>query len=195
MKKARSEVVRAPKYPGIILALLMAVLLTSSCGLPGFPGTDNSGARTDKSVTGTYVPRGRESRIWLVKAEGGNIDLVAVSRPKMAEDALTSALEELLKGPDRSESESGIGSEIPRGTILLGVKRNGHQVEVNLSRRFAAGGGPTSMETRLDQLARTVKEIAHDDDVFVDIEGERLSATSADGLEIAQPINQKPEFN
>jgi len=147
-------------------------------------------------VVGEYVPRGKSLNVWFVKEEAGNLELTAVSRPKISTDALSSALEELLQGPDKADYNAGIGTEIPRGTILLGVKRKDGGVEVNLSKRFAAGGGPRSLETRLQQLARTVKDIEGNNiDVFVNIEGERLTASSADGLEIAQPINIQPEFN
>lgn len=187
----------SPTKPIRALAIGLAVSLiaasVSSCSF--FP---IGGGKSLKSnvVKGEYVPRGKNLNIWFVKEKAGNLELVAVSRPKIATDALSSALEELLQGPDKSDYNAGIGTEIPRGTILLGVKRHDGNVEINLSKRFAAGGGPTSLETRLQQLARTVKDIEGNNvDVFVNIEGERLTAASADGLEIAQPINIQPEFN
>lgn len=174
------------------LAVSLIAASVSSCGFIPMGG----GTKVKNNVSGEYVPRGKSLNIWFVKEDAGNLELTAVSRPKISTDALSSALEELLQGPDKSEYNTGIGTEIPRGTILLGVKRNDDTVEINLSKRFAAGGGPTSLETRLQQLARTVKDIEGNRiDVFVNIEGERLTASSADGLEIAQPINIQPEFN
>lgn len=174
------------------LAVSLIAASVSSCGFIPIGG----GSKVKSDVKAEYVPRGKNLNIWFVKEEAGNLELTAVSRPKIANDALNSALEELLQGPDNSDYNAGIGTEIPRGTILLGVKRKDGVVEVNLSKRFAAGGGPTSLETRLQQLARTVKDIEGNNvDVFVNIEGERLTASSADGLEIAQPITITPEFN
>lgn len=173
------------------LAVGLIATSISSCGF-----IPMGGGTKVKNVVGKYVPKSKSLNIWFVREEAGNLELTAVSRPKTSTDALTGALEELLQGPDRADYNSGIGTEIPRGTILLGVKRKDGGVEVNLSKRFAAGGGPTSLETRLQQLARTVKDIEGSNvDVFVNIEGERLTASSADGLEIAQPINIQPEFN
>lgn len=180
---------------GTVAYLVLALVSTSLTGCGFFPITGITPSKASKAVSGTYVPRGKDLSIWFVKEDNGNLDLVPVSRPKFSEDALTSAIDELLQGPDRKDLNAGIGTEIPRGTILLGLKRNGGSVELNLSKRFAAGGGPTSMETRLKQLARTVKDIEGDVDVFVNIEGERLTASNADGLEIAQPINREPAFN
>lgn len=173
----------------------MAFVCASLTGCGFFPITGISPSRADKNVSGNYVPRGKDLNIWFVKADKGNLALVAVSRPKYSEDALTGAIEALLQGPDRSDYNSGIGTEIPRGSILLGLKRGNGSVELNLSKRFAAGGGPTSMEMRLKQLVRTVKDIEGNLDVFINIEGERLTASNADGLEIAQPINREPAFN
>ncbi len=180
---------------GLAAGLVIGVLATSvsACGFIPL-GSPFGGTQTKSSIEGKVVPRGKSLNVWFVKEEANNIELTAVSRPKTTSDPLTGAIEELLQGPDANDDTAGIGTEIPRGTILLGVKRNDGSVEVNLSKRFAAGGGPTSLETRLQQLARTVKDLEGDIDVFVNIEGERLTASSADGLEIAQPIDIR-QFN
>lgn len=176
------------------LTLALAATCLSSCGF--FPiGNGSTTPHVEKTVSAKpYVPRGKELNIYFVKEDDGNLDILPLSRPKYSNDALTSAIEELLQGPDRKEANSGYGTEIPRGTILLGINRSGNDLELNLSRRFAAGGGPTSMEIRLEQLVKTVKDIEPNVDVYVNIEGQRLSASSADGLEIAQPVNRQPDF-
>jgi spore germination protein GerM len=198
MKKSRSGLkVAAPSLStGIAscLTLALAASMLSSCGF--FPIGNGGVPASIKSVKAEpYVPRGKDLKVFFVREENNQLDIVPISRPKYSSDALTGAIEELLQGPDNSEVSRGVGTEIPRGTILLGIKRSGDNVELNLSKRFAASAGPTSMETRLEQLSRTVKAVEGDVDVYVNIEGERLTATSADGLEIAQPINQQPEFN
>ncbi|MBX9669887.1 MAG: GerMN domain-containing protein [Candidatus Obscuribacterales bacterium] len=178
--------VRKRLFFGLCAVVVMSSGLTA-CGTI-FGGTENK-------VNGAYIPRGKDLNVWFVKTDDNNLSLSAVGRPKISTDALTSAVEELLQGPGPEEVNKGIGTEIPRGTILLGIKHNGSNVELDLSKRFAAGGGPTSMKTRLEQLSRTVRDVEGDIDVFVNIEGQRLTASSADGLEIAQPINRQPEFN
>lgn len=99
------------------------------------------------------------------------------------------AVEELLQGPSSNEEHSGLGTEIPRGTILLGVERNGANVELNLSRRFATGGGASSFETRIEQLRRTVMTAA-DAPVYLSVEGKRLNISEGEGIEIRQPLNR-----
>jgi len=198
MNKSRSglKVAQSKLSKGIAscLTLAIAASMLSSCGF--FPMGNGGGPRAMKSVTAEpYVPRGKDLKVFFVREANNQLDIVPISRPKYSSDALTGAIEELLQGPDNNEVSKGVGTEIPRGTILLGIKRSGDNIELNLSKRFAASAGPTSMETRLEQLSRTVKAVEGDVDVYVNIEGERLTATSADGLEIAQPINQQPEFN
>lgn len=170
----------------LALSLSTAMLLSSCNSLPFLSNKVSS--KTERHVKGQVVPAGKQLSVWFVKSNGANIRLAAVSRPKSEENELTSAVESLMKGPDGLEVENGIGTEIPKGTILLGIKSEGDSIELNLSRRFASGGGPTSIKTRLDQLAKTVKAIAGDKKIFVNVEGERLTATNADGLEINQPI-------
>ena len=44
------------------------------------------------------------------------------------------------------------------------------------------------MQTRMEQLKRTVASVAGDKKVFLNVEGKRLVA-AAEGLEVQQPIN------
>ena len=194
MKNSRPET--KTLYRGLAAGLAIGVLAInlSACGFIPLGSPFGGTNKANSNVDGKVISHGKSLNVWFVKEEAGNIELTAVSRSKTTSDPLTGAIEELLQGPDANDDTAGIGTEIPRGTILLGVKRNNGSVEVNLSKRFAAGGGPTSLETRLQQVARTVKDLEGDIDVFVNIEGERLTASSADGLEIAQPIDIR-QFN
>ena len=45
------------------------------------------------------------------------------------------------------------------------------------------------METRLEQLSRTVADAAGQSKVFLSVEGQRLSTYAGEGLEVKQPIN------
>lgn len=160
-----------------------------------------SGCAERKILTGAAVPQektaersvqaeilGNSADVWFVKPGTENIELVKVSRKLVGKDKLESALSELLRGPTGEEEAQGLASEIPRGTILLGVKTIDDDYEIDLSRRFNSGGGEASMQTRLEQLKRTVASVAGDKKVFLNIEGKRLVA-AAEGLEVQQPIN------
>jgi spore germination protein GerM len=128
-------------------------------------------------------------QVWFCKARGDNLDFVAASRRNESGDKLEYSVKELLAGPTTEEQQIGYTSEIPRGTILLGVKNLGDgSVDLNLSKRFASGGGSDSFETRIDQLSRTVAAAAGSRKVYLSVEGQRIT-TTGEGLEIKQPIN------
>lgn len=128
--------------------------------------------------------------VFFVKGDQDGLKLVPVSRIVSGNDRLQAAVSALLSGPDEAESGRGLGSEIPRGTILLSVKRRGTDVELDLSRRFASGGGVESLETRLEQLRRTVRSAEKWHNVYLSVEGNRLTIAAGEGIEVHQPINR-----
>ncbi len=168
------------------LAVFVFVPLLTSCSHTALPGSERRITGTIKGHNDSEV---RELKIWFVKPVNDQISLVPVLRTLGGSDQLAEAVQQLLSGPTATESEAGLSSEIPKGTTLLGVKRADGDVELNLSKDFASSGGGTSLETRIEQLSRTVSTLAGSQKVYVAIEGERLSATPGDGLEIKQPIN------
>lgn len=160
-----------------IVAFVVLSVALSSCTLKNIVGS------LLKEDEASYV------RIWFVKPYDTDVALVPVMRPKMSGPALKTAVTELLKGPSEAELNQGLASEIPKGTILLGLKNTDGNLELDLSRRFASGGGASSMETRLEQLSRTVADAAGHSKVFLSVEGKRLSTYTGEGLEVKQPIN------
>ena len=95
-----------------------------------------------------------------------------------------------------SENASKTSSEIPVGTMLIKVSddKAGGEITVDLSRRFVQGGGMDSFEARLEQVKRTIAGVAGGKPVYLNVEGERLTA-SGDGLEVRQPINGDANSN
>lgn len=173
-----------------LLGALVVVPLLSSCSMvPGLSEKIPGLKEISKQVEGVVVePQAKQLSVWFVTPNNEELALVAVQRSAFGKDIVETAVEELLKGPNGAEEESGISSEIPKGTILLGVGRKDDEIVLNLSRRFASGSGPTSMETRLEQLSKTLQGVAGSSKVYVNVEGERLTASATDGLEIQQPI-------
>jgi spore germination protein GerM len=127
-------------------------------------------------------------KVWFLKEKGGTLHLVPVTRKVAGGDTVRECISELLYGPTRQEAKSGLASEIPRGTVLIGVTQHDGEVVLNLSRRFAVGGDD-SFSTRLAQLRRTVAGAAGARKVFLDVEGKRLTEAGGEGLEVRQPIN------
>ena len=162
--------------------------------------------RPHKSVSATVVKPGDKTLVWFVKADGDKIGYEPVSRicrPAVGTEeqtatmkAVEAAVVELLQGPSAEEEAAGLGSEVPRGTVLISVGPTKDQsgIVLNLSKRFLSGSGAESFGLRLEQLKRTVNEIVSHDSpakaVFLNVEGERLSQATGDGIDVAQPINQ-----
>lgn len=144
----------------------------------------------NSSTADSTAPENNQVIVWFVRTTEGGTRFVAVKRPQRGNDRLTAALHELLRGPSDKEIQQGLGSEIPRGTILLGVQHKKGNLEVDLSRRFASGGGSDTIEARLSQLQRTVESNDEKGDVYLNVEGERLTMTMGEGIEVPQPINR-----
>lgn len=135
-----------------------------------------------------YQPKVAQVRVWFVREHNGTLNLTPVVRTVATKTMVDDALRELLNGPTDEEIANGLSSEIPRGTVLINVDDQGENIEVNLSKRFSNGGG-SSLETRLEQLRRTMVDSVTNRKVYLDVEGKRLTEASGEGLEVKQPIN------
>lgn len=176
------------------LSLVLCTMVLSACSIFPDPKDASGDAKGDKQdkVEQVEVVRQESNKneveIYFAKKNGEELELVAVHRPVRGDNRLNATLEELLRGPTPDEEKSGLLSEIPKGTILLGIKEKEGECEIDLSKRFSTGS-VSSMQTRLDQFTKTVIPLASDQKIYLDVEGKRLEASSFDGLEIKQPIN------
>ena len=83
-----------------------------------------------------------------------------------------------------------MGSEIPKGTVLIGVATDADgNIVIDLSQRFVTGGGISSFEARMEQLRQTADLAAGGRKVFLNVEGQRLVQATGEGIEVKQPIN------
>lgn len=128
-------------------------------------------------------------RVWFVRESDGHLEYVPCERSVEGKDLLKESVAALLEGPSESEVATGVATEIPKGTEMIDVKDGSEGLELNLSQKFSSDGGSASIETRLQQLSRTVSEAVHDKKVFLDVEGKRLTEASGEGIEVQQPIN------
>jgi spore germination protein GerM len=187
-KSAHSSSRAIPYAVPSTLGLSLAILALSGCGQPTVLTTKAVRQQPVVSTSVTTEPLQEKVQIWLVKANKGEIDYVAVDRMANSH-SLKDTVAELLKGPTDKEASSGISSEIPKDTSVIDVKDSADGIELNLSKQFASDGGIDSIQTRLEQLRRTVSQCEHVKSVYLDVDGNRLSEAGGEGLEVKQPIN------
>ncbi|MDQ3646036.1 MAG: GerMN domain-containing protein [Actinomycetota bacterium] len=98
------------------------------------------------------------------------------------------AMESLLGGPNGPEGETGVETQIPDGTELLGLTIEGGIAEVDLSGRFESGGGSLSMFMRLGQVVCTLDQFDTVDKAILKIDGERVETFSGEGIDVSDPM-------
>ncbi len=113
------------------------------------PAAAQAGAGT---LVRAWFPQGDQLRFGVRAIDG--------RRPVLA-----TTLQELLRGPAAAESRAGARTAFARGTRLLGLRREGSLLTVQLDRRFlqqtadsAAPVQPRRMRLRLLQLGRTLAQ-------------------------------------
>jgi spore germination protein GerM len=117
----------------------------------------------------------------------GSIEPVRRPAPRGSVEArLDAALRALLAGPGTRD----LFTEIPPGTILLGVRVEGGTATVNFSKTYAAGGGSTSMLGRVWQVVYTATQFPGTPAVQILIEGRRVEALGGEGLMIGAPLRR-----
>jgi hypothetical protein len=163
---------------------ILVALLIASCA----PDGGTAGSTSAPPVATTTEPAGNDLVVYMFfdgyPVEPGPF-LVPVRRQGRAD--LASTITALLAGPTPAETETGISSAIPDGTLLLGVEVIGGVARVDVSGEFETGGGSFSVIGRLAQLVYTATRFAEVDSVQLVIDGEPVEVFSGEGLVIDRP--------
>lgn len=133
-------------------------------------------------------------KVYFVKNESSCSELAFVRRNVPKEDSkIKVAVTELLKGPNAKERQKGLVSEIPSSTKLNKIEQTDEKIIVDLSHDFEEGGGSNSLETRINQLVKTVSNASENKPVYLELDGEQVEAIGGEGVAIDQPLNKKAE--
>jgi immunoglobulin-like protein involved in spore germination/sporulation and spore germination protein len=128
------------------------------------PGGSPSQAPTGTTLVRTYFDLGGPE---------GTAGLVATLREVPGTKAVaTAAVNALLAGPTAAETSRSIGTAVPDGTQLLGLKIEGGIATIDLSSEFQAGGGGDAYRIRLGQVVYTLTQFPSVNGVALQIEGE-----------------------
>ncbi len=176
-----------------LLAVTALVLTAAACGSSGkggSPTTTTSGATTTTQPSATSVPAttspvttgprvSSRATVYLVAGE----HVVAAGRVLPAAATPAAAVRALLAGPQGEiERSLGYGSAIPSGTTLNAVTVSGNVATVDLSARFASGGGSLSMMERVAQVVFTVTAFPGVERVRFRLDGTPAPTIGGEGL-------------
>ena len=126
-----------------------------------------------------------EYSFWFYSNSG---KLISLKREYAVKQDIVNIIQTLLRGPTILEERKGIYSEIPKNTKLLSIKQENNSVIVDLSEEFSSGGGTDSLEHRLKQLSKTIKNVSGNKQVYLYIEGKRVEYLGGEGVYVKQPI-------
>lgn len=173
----------------VLTASLLLLAVLAGCGSEGDGG---SAATTTISPPATTTTSGGAGTTATTTVAGEEADVlvyfardekVATGGETVPTPALArGALEALLAGPDGTEVDAGMGTEIPEGTELLGVDIADGTATVDLSSTFASGGGSLSMTVRVAQVVFTLTQFASVDEVDVRLDGEAVDGIGGEGV-------------
>ncbi|MDF1597670.1 MAG: GerMN domain-containing protein [Acidimicrobiia bacterium] len=150
------------------------------------------------STTTTVQPGLTEVRVYLMLDDTGETSAVGPSLVPVARHVdrtvgvAAAAMEALLKGPTGEEATSipALSTTIPSDARFLGVRVSDGVATVNLSKEFESGGGTFSMGARLAQVVYTLTQFPTIDEVAFELDGERVTVFSSEGLVIDEPLGR-----
>jgi hypothetical protein len=149
-------------------------------------GKPKPATTTGTEQTGT-VPTLLSLEAWFTRGDG----LVAVRRTHSPTPMVaTAAVNALLDGPTADEHASGLTSEVPAGTKLLGIAIRNGVATVDLTSEYQSGGGSHSMQTRLGQVVYTLTQFPTVQKVRFRIDGTPVNVFSSEGIVLDHPVGR-----
>ena len=100
-------------------------------------------------------------------------------------------LDILVAGVPGPVAETGGTTTIPEGTEVLGVRRDGDVLYVDLSSEFESGGGSMSMQMRIAQVVYTATQFEGIDAARIMMEGEMVDAIGGEGVIVSEPLTRR----
>ncbi len=151
----------------------------------------NNDVKTKKNAE-NITADDKEADVYFLKVtDGDSVKLSTTKKEaKSDSDRFRLAMETLFSGPSGIEKITGVYSEIPPETKLLGIKEDANSYTVNISDDFEIGGGADSMKIRVKQLVTTATKASGGKDVYLEINGKRAEYVGGEGIMILQPLQK-----
>ncbi len=151
-----------------------------SLGAPPRPAT------TTVERTGR-LPSGSSFEVWFVR-KGRLVEALRTHRPTPR--VATAALDALLAGPTVSERSSGLTTQVPPGTRLLGVSIARGVARVDLSSDYENAAGSRALQLRLGQVVYTATQFPTVEAVRFSVDGTPANVFSGTGLVLRRPVSR-----
>ena len=195
---------------GIFIVLITSIVIALACffvkGKLGFDAIENfdidkfTGSLTQDKFSDDKEIKANdkfekedepEASVYFLKSNGEDVKLSSAKKEiKSDSDKFRVAMETLFSGPSGIEKITGVYSEIPPETKLLGIKEDDKSYTINISDDFEIGGGADSMKIRVKQLVTTATKAANGKDVYLEINGKRVEYVGGEGMMILQPLQR-----
>lgn len=188
--------------PRIAVLLVAASLLAWGCGSDGGSTASpsaSSSASSSPSTSASPTPRPTASPtpsstpaartvvgVYLVLHE----HVQPVARTVTGVSVGAGAVQALLAGPTSAERAAGFSSAVPAGTAFLDLDIAGGLATVDLSGRFASGGGSLSMQLRAAQLVHTLTRLPSVTKVALRLDGRPVTALGGEGVDVSPPMTR-----
>lgn len=181
---------KRPIVATLIAALVVLTALAVGCAKPSSDG--QVPAEPTETAEETVAPPAAETAVVNVYFVRG--ERVGVGGREVAEDdteeLAKAAMEALVAGPTPEEREFGLGTAIPEGTVVHGVKIDAGTATVDLSDQFQSGGGSLSMLLRVTQVVCTLTQFEDVDEVAFELDGKKTAAIGGEGIIVDPPVNR-----
>jgi len=153
---------------------------TSSPSTTALPASTSSTSSTGTGQPSTSVSAASAMlRVYFV---GGEKIAVAGTPAPGTSAVATVAMNALLAGPQGLAAQTGMTTQIPTGTRLLGVSIASGAATVDLSGSFQSGGGSLSMQLRAAQVVYTLTQFATVQRVEFKLDGTAVGTIGGEGL-------------
>jgi germination protein M len=167
---------RSTRRSSRVLALASSTVALLACALVVVPRAASGPAAAQLRLA-AYLARGEH-----VAPTGRAVPVTtAVARAAMVA---------LLRGPTQAERRSGLATAIPAGTTLRGIAIRNGVATVDLSARFAAGGGSVSMQLRVAQVVFTLTQFPSVTKVAFALDGRPVTAIGGEGVIVSPPVGR-----
>ena len=160
-------------------AVLTALLAACGSGTSSQPASTSTTTSTSAQETAVSLYFMRADTLGVADRQ-----VPVTSTPEVA------AMKALLGGPSPTERAAGLATNIPTGTVLLGLSINNGVAIANMNKTFESGGGSLSMMSRLAQVVYTLTQFSTVHDVTFQLDGTTVTTFGGEGLILTNPLGR-----